>query len=450
MNNPLRIRTLMAFIFVTLALGSVFVIEYQHSQHQVNSQNIIKSSAQRELLIIRSKLEADIYLDIFYANSLATIINVSPEMPKDHWQNIAEALYKKTKHLKNLAIAPNDVIEFIYPLEGNKAALGLDYTTLPDQFKTVQKARDQQSIFMAGPLNLVQGGIGLIARTPIFTDPPHNQEYWGVCSAVLDIESLFKSVGIDEISNTYNFAIRGTDGKGALGEVFWGKSSVFDSKYIQETVVLPSGTWQIAITLPSINEAFSFSQNNISRLIGYPMMLLLLVIFMGVYYLYHRAYVHSMRDELTLLPNRRYFMYALEQMITTCQKKGSRFVLLNIDIDKFKAVNDTYGHAIGDKLLTEIALRIKSVLRSSDIVARTGGDEFLIILPRLANEADLQRVLTTIKEAFNAKPAQFGHVEIHVNVSIGYAIYTNEQITASELMKIADLSMYEDKKSKSI
>lgn len=450
MKNVSRIRILIAVMSITLSIFFIFLIEYQHSQHKVNSQNSIRSSAQRELLVVRSILEADVYLDIFYANSLATIISVSPEVFRNQYQQIAQELYRKSKHLKNLAVAPNDVIEFVYPVEGNKAALGLDYRTVPEQWKTVTKAREQESMFIAGPLELVQGGTGLIARTPIFTDPPMNQEYWGVSSTVLDLESLFKRAGIYEIDKKHNFAIRGKDGEGTSGEVFWGDSAVFESNYVNETVVLPSGTWEIAISLPLIQDAFSISQIHISRLIGYSLMFLSILIFAGVYYLYHKAYDHSIRDELTLLPNRRYFIYALEQMIIAYQKKGSRFVLLNVDVDNFKSANDTYGHVIGDKLLIEIAERLKSVLRSSDIVARVGGDEFQIILPRLENEEDLQRLIDTIGKSVSDKPAKFGNIIIHTTVSIGYAIYADENVTADELMTTADLLMYEVKKSKSI
>ncbi len=161
-------------------------------------------------------------------------------------------------------------------------------------------------------------------------------------------------------------------------------------------------------------------------------MLLSIIIFAGVYYLYHKAHDHSMRDELTLLPNRRYFIYSLEQMIDSCQKIGSSFVLLNIDVDEFKSVNDTYGHVIGDKLLIEIARRLKSTLRSSDIVARTGGDEFLIILPRMSQEEELQHTIATIGKSISEKPIKINDTRIYAKVSIGYAIYANEDVTVDE------------------
>lgn len=80
-----------------------------------------------------------------------------------------------------------------------------------------------------------------------------------------------------------------------------------------------------------------------------------------------------MHDELTMLPNRRYFMYSLKMAFRDAKSSGSeRFAVMNIDLDGFKSINDTYGHAAGDKVLVEVSKRIRAVLRSSDIVARMG------------------------------------------------------------------------------
>lgn len=448
MKYVLGIRIIVALVVALLSVISVAVIEYQHSQQVKFSQDQIVRSAQRELIVIRSNLEADIYSDIFFANSLATIISVTPDSSKSQWHDAAKKLFGKSSHLRNIGLAPDDIIQFVYPLQGNEAALGLDFRTIPAQWATVKKAREQQSIFIAGPVNLVQGGIGLIARTPIFTDPPLNTEYWGTCSVVLDIESLFTDAGIYEIEKRYSFAIRGKDGKGSQGEVFWGDPTVFESIYAGETVVLPSGAWEMAISLDSLFEQVPFYEKNASRLIGYPIALIIILALLIIYFFYHRAHDRSMQDDLTHIPNRRYFIYTLEQMVSDAQKKNGGFTLLNIDLDDFKSVNDTYGHAVGDKLLIEAAVRIKSSLRTSDIVARMGGDEFLIILPRVTNEEDIDIIISNLRESVSHKPYQFGDKRIFNEVSIGYAIYDNTKLSADSLLSRADNAMYEEKKSK--
>ncbi|CAH8193637.1 hypothetical protein VAE308_1150375 [Vibrio aestuarianus] len=87
--------------------------------------------------------------------------------------------YKMHKVCSRPGLAPNDIIQFIYPFKGNQKAIGLDYRTIPSQWSSIVKAKEIKDIFIAGPFDLVQGGRGLIARIPIFTDPPLNEKYWG-------------------------------------------------------------------------------------------------------------------------------------------------------------------------------------------------------------------------------------------------------------------------------
>ncbi|MDG3087832.1 diguanylate cyclase [Vibrio hannami] len=447
MKYVFGVRLVVALFVAVLCAIAVSIIEYQHSQQLKFSRDQILKTAQRELTVIRSNLEADIYSDIFFANSLATIVSVTPNSSQTQWHNAAKELFNKSSHLRNIGLAPDDIIQFVYPLQGNEAALGLDFRTIPVQWETVKKARELEAIFIAGPVNLVQGGIGLIARTPIFTDPPLNTQYWGTCSVVLDIESLFTHAGIYEVEKRYNFAIRGKDGKGSQGEVFWGNASVFDSIYASETVVIPSGSWEMAISLESLYEQIPFYEKYGSRLFGYPITGLIIFGLLMVYYFYHRAHDLSIHDELTHLPNRRYFFYTLEQLVSDTQNRSGGFALLNLDLDDFKSVNDTYGHAVGDKLLIEVAKRIKKAVRSSDIVARMGGDEFLVILPRVSELEHVEQIIANVKDSICSKPYQSGQKRIYIEISIGHAICTNSDLSADTLLTLADKSMYKDKEN---
>jgi diguanylate cyclase (GGDEF)-like protein len=442
------VRVTAAVVLLGITVLAISLIEYQQAKLTQLTQEQLLLDAHRELAIIRSSLEADIYSDIFYANSLATLVSVNPASTTQQWQGIAKELFRKAKNLRNLGMAPDDVIRFVYPTDGNEAAIGLDFRTIPSQYRTVKRAREMQSIFLAGPVNLVQGGVGLIARTPIFTDPPVNSEYWGTCSVVIDMEGLFHDAGVYELQEKYVFAIRGKDGKGERGEVFWGSPEVFDSHYASERVRLPSGHWQMAIELGSMYQVLPWYQRYASRLVGYPLFLFLVLIFGVIYYLYHVARQHALQDELTHLPNRRYLIYTLEQLVGDVSRNGNSFALLNLDLDKFKSVNDTYGHDVGDKLLLEVAKRVKACLRASDVVARVGGDEFLVILPRVSDEQAVQRIVDNLQQQISAHPVVMGYATIYAEVSIGYTIYQDNSVTADDLLRLADERMYSEKKRK--
>ncbi len=127
------------------------------------------------------------------------------------------------------------------------------------------------------------------------------------------------------------------------------------------------------------------------------------------------------------------------------KKKNKSFVLVNLDLNKFKRINDTYGHAAGDAVLKDVATRIVSLLRSNDVVARVGGDEFLILLPRVHKKDDIELIMEKIEMCISSSPVKFKEWEIRVETSIGYALYLEEMKSPDELLHQADQNMYLNK-----
>jgi diguanylate cyclase (GGDEF)-like protein len=117
-----------------------------------------------------------------------------------------------------------------------------------------------------------------------------------------------------------------------------------------------------------------------------------------------------------------------------------------IDLDKFKPVNDTYGHGVGDLLLKDVASRIQDCLRESDTAARIGGDEFVILLPTIATQQDASRVGEKILHALNQPFELMGH-NLQISSSIGVAVYPKHGADEKLLVKSADIAMYHAKKN---
>ena len=150
-------------------------------------------------------------------------------------------------------------------------------------------------------------------------------------------------------------------------------------------------------------------------------------------------------DTLTELPNRRMFLDRLQQEIKKMDRSSTSLALLLIDLDQFKEVNDTLGHAVGDTLLKEASSRIRSCVRDSDTVARLGGDEFTVILSGLSNknvEGIAQKIIRQLAETF-----LLGNEAVYVSASIGITLYPNDAADMDGLMKNADQAMYEAKKN---
>ncbi|MCH9673173.1 MAG: EAL domain-containing protein [Gammaproteobacteria bacterium] len=159
-------------------------------------------------------------------------------------------------------------------------------------------------------------------------------------------------------------------------------------------------------------------------------------------YLEHLAH----HDPLTGFPNRLLFNDRLNVALRHAQRRSKKLAVLFMDIDRFKFINDSVGHQIGDELLCEVARRIRAAVREEDTVSRLGGDEFTVILENLENPADLATISRKISMAV-AQPIHLRGHELFVTVSIGVCSYPANATTAEDMMKFADDAMYRAKDS---
>ncbi len=162
--------------------------------------------------------------------------------------------------------------------------------------------------------------------------------------------------------------------------------------------------------------------------------------------LYESLEKMAFMDTLTKLPNRALFNDRLEQAILSARRHKKPFVLAIMDLDRFKEINDTLGHQIGDSILQQVGLRLLNHLRESDTVARLGGDEFALLLQATDEEVAtklVKNVLEALKEPFDT-----GSRKIYIGASIGLAAYPNHGNSATALMQKADIAMYAAKRSK--
>lgn len=149
-------------------------------------------------------------------------------------------------------------------------------------------------------------------------------------------------------------------------------------------------------------------------------------------------------DYLTDLPNRRLFDDRLDIAIANSHRSQKKLAVIMLDLDNFKVVNDTLGHNVGDKLLQAVSERLTSILRKSDTVARMGGDEFILLLPEIAQVEDAAKLAQKILESVRGQ-YEFEGNEIKVTASIGIALYPDDGENNENLMKKADMAMYSAK-----
>jgi len=157
-----------------------------------------------------------------------------------------------------------------------------------------------------------------------------------------------------------------------------------------------------------------------------------------------RAHGLATRDPLTGLYNRRSLVERLEQAISRANRTSKGLAVLFLDMDRFKAINDTLGHDVGDELLIQVAARISGAVRESDMVARLGGDEFVVLMEGLPDFPDAAAVARKIVQA-NTPPCEVGPHTLKTSVSIGISVFPQDGDSVQTLMKNADLAMYHAK-----
>ncbi|MEW6678882.1 MAG: response regulator [Pseudomonadota bacterium] len=237
----LRVATLL------LALLLIAAWAFVERSHQARHEAEIRARVQTQLGVVRNHLESRVNSDLQLVKGLLSVIALKPDLEQAEFEKAAAPLLAGNTQLRNIAVAPGMVIRFMYPLAGNERAIGLDYRTSQGQFAAANQARITRQVVLAGPLELVQGGIGLAARFPVFlTNEAGQERFWGLISAVIDAERLFAASGLQNASLPIRVAIRGRDAKGSEGEVFFGPADLFTEAPVLTTVHLPQGSWQMA------------------------------------------------------------------------------------------------------------------------------------------------------------------------------------------------------------
>ncbi|MCX7305603.1 MAG: EAL domain-containing protein [Hyphomicrobiales bacterium] len=593
-------------LLVVAAVG--LLAEYQNRGAYVERQ---RTEVLGHVSLIRAKLEGDINSNIQLVRGLVATLATEPFMDQRRFSALAGNLLSEKSQIRNIAGAPDLVITLIHPMAGNERALGLDYRKSAPQREAAMRARDTGELVLAGPVDLVQGGKGIVGRFPVFVnDGREGKRFWGIVSAVVDMETLYRDSGLLDPGLPIELSIVGRDGKGEHGELFYGRAAVVANHPVTADVLLPAGYWRIAavprggwnnippnawalrllilaggllIMIPAVatgrlieerlknvdelrrrevqlermsrrlslaldssrigvwelnaetNELFW--DDRVNELYGYPadggprnyghweraihpddlervlrdsghvaatgdafQTQYRLVLpngrvrhvresamayqdpggplrIVGVNWdvtddvllaeklqrantdsearnfeleaAKERIEYNALHDSLTGLPNRRYLDDVLARHIAKFASGTERAGLLHLDLDRFKQINDTLGHAAGDAMLVHAARVLKSNLRFGDFVARVGGDEF-VVLCRIEEQdrARWSEVLAgladrIIEEMHQPVPYQ-GH-ECRFGVSIGIACDLDNVGDPTRLLVNADLALYRAK-----
>ncbi len=425
----------LAVFLMALAVSKYLVTLERERDHQA-----LLLQQQASISLVRAKLETEINSTMFLALGLSSFVTASPDFTPEQFEQMAAMLMRLRPAIRNIGLAPDNVIRYLYPLEGNRQALGLNYLEHPVQRSAVLRIMAERQPVIAGPFTLVQGGEGLINRIPIYPSNAKGQTYyWGLASVVVDPEPIFVHAGLD--NHRFIFALRGKDARGAQGEMIRGDAGLFDDPHaVIMNVTVPGGSWQLAGRPTAINAEHT------AAYIFFDLTPWLFALLCGLMtYMLVRANQKvralALHDALTGIPNRRYLKQMAKSQIAQSLRSGRPFSVLHLDIDDFKLLNDRHGHKAGDKGLVFAARQAQKTLRAADFIARVGGDEFIVLLPDTDSDDLLQALIDRLRESM-CRPFDYDGKCLSLQISVGWATFPEEGQELDKLIKNADLKMY--------
>ncbi len=562
-------------LLLVFGAGAAALIQQAGSLVELRLEERWRAERLSELAAVRARLEGELNGTFNLTAGLIAQVAMNHGIGRVEFERHARELMAERSLLRNITLAPDNVISLVYPLAGNEAALGLDLLNHPLQGPATRRMLANARPVLAGPVDLVQGGRALIYRVPIYLsrpgEPPRSGRYWGLMSTPIDFDALLARAGLLDPELPFRVALRGIDELGAQGAPFWGEAALFaqPAAFVLDVRTL-DGAWQLAavpLNEPAMWSVVSRSANAAAALVLLGSVLLawslhrvsrrlasserdyrLLaeqisdVLFRTdradrIVYLnpawsrltgrptaecVGRAWVDLMRpndggqadasasavampapggdggeaervtvvdrdgkartlvvrasahfsadgvedgrvgilvdvtererleeqvrhlalhDVLTGLPNRMLLAARFDHAVDLARREGWRMAVLYLDLDGFKPVNDRFGHEAGDRVLREVAARLRQLVRQSDTVARVGGDEFLILLGRIASVADAQGVADKVCDVLR-RPVAVSGEQVVIGASVGIGLYPDHGRALGDLMRRADQAMY--------
>lgn len=239
------VRATYAPAWIAVAIGLAVLVAVDIQRVESFRQNE-RAQVQVQAALLLSRLESVLSQDLDRMYGLVAVLEQQPDMGQAAFGKLAARTIDGAVGVRNVAVSRNLVVEMVFPLEPNRAALGLDYRENPDQLAAALRVYDDRRPVFAGPMELVQGGQGVIARFPLFEGGDRMAKVSGILSLVIDVAAMYEAASLTVGDHDLSLALRGTDASGADGPVFLGAEELFSTNPILIDVEVPSGSWQMA------------------------------------------------------------------------------------------------------------------------------------------------------------------------------------------------------------
>lgn len=431
-HNKIFILPILVFVFGCLIMAAILYHSYKSEQAQIRTITELNAVTYTE------RLQNDMNRGIAITDTLEEIL-ISENGKIEKFQKVADDLM--TDYIQSIQIAPNGVVTDIYPEAGNEAGK-IDLIHDEKRGRICQYGRDNDLVTMQGPFDLKQGGIGIAIRNPVYLEDANGEAYfWGFTIAIIKVPEIFAD-SVQALTNFgYDYCLSKTISP------FDGEYNVISSS--SESLCDPI-TYEFQLGCCSFRLSVmpkdGWDQGNeffLDLFIGLFIILLLTGLTAAILLSeQHRKNLKklSVTDPLTGLLNRKGFDEELHNIMQ--EDPNVNCVGIQMDIDDFKFINDMYGHSVGDTALKILAQSMKDSFAENAVLCRNGGDEFSILLIGTTAEEAKDKI-----ENFTLESRHFTYNnESHdFYISVGYAEFPKNCEDISELIRCADMALYEVK-----
>ena len=236
-----------AFVAIIAIIAMVGIMVYADWQNQSSARQDKRAAVSAELGLIRTRLEDSINSNVALIRGLVGVLETEPNMDQARYNAVASRVLLGKTQFFNVAAAPDFVVRMVYPLDKNKKSIGLDYTKNKMQRAGAFMVRDTRQVVVTGPVKLIQGGEALIARFPVTTlGADGSRHFWGIVSALMDMQALYIDSGLLAIDATTDVAIAAMPHNETASELFYGKQDVTMRDPVQVRVQIGREDWVIS------------------------------------------------------------------------------------------------------------------------------------------------------------------------------------------------------------
>lgn len=412
-------------------IGAIYVVgKSQEQQNRIN--------AKLNAMTYTERIYGELMEGIGVTDSLKQVV-ISGDGNINRFYDIAANMMDDS--IQSIQIAPNGVVSEIYPEESNESSK-IDLINDSDRGEISRYARDNDTVIMQGPLELKQGGYGIAVRNPVYLENENGQKsFWGFTIVILKVPEIF-SESVEALSSFgYKYSLQkfASPWDDTYEWVYGSKEELNDPVIYDFNVY--GYKWRLEI-LPK--SGFYNNRYLLYLFIGGGVIVLLLAGLTAALISINENRKNFKRlavtDALTGIYNRHGFDEQVEQYMR--QNPQKHCVVAMLDIDDFKLVNDVYGHAAGDGALQKLAESMKQYFSKDVILGRNGGDEFSIFMP----DCTVEEVKPFLKKFTGETKKFYCKGEEHTfTISLGFAEYPVLADDRSQLMRCADMALYEVK-----